>query len=108
MAPKIPDAPEGFDVSEAQGWRGFHSGVGLSPAGAPPKAWAGAAATRFLRGWWCAYAAVYAEGYHSAAIGDDRDNPHPQFSGAWEAWGDGHTAAAEAFHGQQEGAAHGL
>lgn len=55
------------------------------------------------RGWWLAYARCYAQGYGSWIVDladkhllsgmNVTDNPHPQFSPAWEAWGSGYDEA---------------
>lgn len=99
------DAPEDMKGAEAQGWRGFHSGIGLNHNGAAPRAWRGNEAALFLRGWWLAYAKHYGDGAAAfAAMNADPHpdgepiNPHPQFSAPWEAWAAGFEAQA-----QQEG-----
>lgn len=105
----IPDVPEGMAGAEAQGWRGFHAGTGLDTNGAPPRAWAHANATRYLRGWWQAHAYHYGQGaaaftrfdgdaralaFFGAEAVNQPENPWPQFSAMWEAWAAGFEAIA--------------
>lgn len=48
------------------------------------------------RGWWLAWARCYGQGVRAAMIHRITNrvhpvsNPHPQFSGPWEAWAAGH------------------
>lgn len=79
-----------LDPHERAGWDAFANNV--PTFGAPVPA---AFSEPWRRGWWMHWARRYAEGYLAAAVygmteeHDDDENPHPQFSGAWEAWAAG-------------------
>lgn len=75
---------------ERVGWVEFWSGRSVDSLGGDPHA---------ARGWWFGHRYAYADGFHEGAIGSGEENPHPQHSGAWEAWGDGNNDALIVFHG---------
>lgn len=83
----IPSAE--FNTSESFGWLMFWQGGALAACKSADES----------IGWWRAYARAYGEGFHAGALGADIDNPHRQFSGAWEAWGAGSDDAAAKFYG---------
>jgi hypothetical protein len=71
------------------GWADFEAGA---PVFEPRP---GCDVFEWQAGWWTAYARRYGEGYLAGAVygqtsaDNDHENPHDQFSGAWEAWGAG-------------------
>lgn len=76
--------------SEAKGFRAFWGGWSLGAMKGDAE----------RRGWWRAWARAYGAGVKASARwatlppGPERDAleipPYPEFSGAWEAWGDGY------------------
>jgi len=93
--PKASDLPSTADLNreEALGWAAFWAGKGLKPSGQTIDE---------QRGWWLAHRRAYALGHFAAATDATDENPYPQFSGPWEAWGDGYNDGLE--HGVDYGA----
>ena len=90
-----PEDWENMPRHQREGAEAFAAGHGLAQLGA------GAQIVGLHHGWWRGWAVCYAMGVKAATEdessegGDADPNPFPQFSGPWEAWGEGWNTAPQ-------------
>jgi len=90
--PKHLPSTADLGADEEFGWNAFWEGEPLHTLKTTPE----------MRGWWLAHRRAYALGHFAAATDATDENPYAQFSGPWEAWGDGYNDGLE--HGVDYGA----